>query len=146
MKKCVCVCVSECVHTHTVGGGPGSTWVWGPQGAEPEELVFPVETLQVTDLHAYGPHLYTARPASTSIQSSAKSICRTKDDTRLTTVCATPRTTVGCFRMILPSPPRVTPAPARPTANPSGATPFPPGHSTWSWRDLYPHLSNGDAT
>lgn len=58
------------------------------------------------------PHLYTARPASTSIQSRAKSICRTKDDMRFTTVCATPRTTVGCFRMILPRRPRQPVPPA----------------------------------
>lgn len=52
-------------------------------------------------LHIYEPHLYMARPASTSIQSRAKSICRTKDDILFTTVCATPRTISGRFLMIL---------------------------------------------
>lgn len=53
-----------------------------------------------------GLHLYIALPASTSIQSRAKSTCRTKEDIRFTTVCATPSTTDGCFRMILPRQPR----------------------------------------
>lgn len=52
-------------------------------------------------LHICEPHLYMARPASTSIQSRAKSICRTKDDILFTTVCATPRTISGRFLMIL---------------------------------------------
>lgn len=91
-------CVSECAHARggecrgaaeSISGtaSPGHVWGKPPPAA----------------------HLYTARPASTSIQSSAKSICRTKDDTRFTTVCATPRTTVGCFRMILPVSPESRP-------------------------------------
>lgn len=52
-------------------------------------------------LHICEPHLYMARPASTSIQSRAKSIWRTKDDILFTTVCATPRTISGRFLMIL---------------------------------------------
>lgn len=51
-----------------------------------------------------GPYLYTALPASTAIQSRAKSICLTKDDILLTTVWATFSTTLGSSRMILNQP------------------------------------------
>lgn len=76
------------------------------------------------------PHLYMARPASTSIQSRAKSICRTKDDILFTTVCATPRTMSGRSLMILPYnlksllfprgllwPPHLTSNPTRPQSH-----------------------------
>lgn len=46
-------------------------------------------------------HLYKARPASTAVQSMAKSIWRTKGDILAATVCAALSTTLGCARMIL---------------------------------------------
>lgn len=48
-----------------------------------------------------GLHLYNARPASTAVQSMAKSIWRTKGDILAATVCAALSTTLGCARMIL---------------------------------------------
>lgn len=48
-----------------------------------------------------GLHLYKARPASTAVQSMAKSIWRTKGDILAATVCAALSTTLGCARMIL---------------------------------------------
>jgi hypothetical protein len=48
-----------------------------------------------------GLHLYSARPASTAVQSMAKSIWRTKGDILAATVCAALSTTLGCARMIL---------------------------------------------
>lgn len=49
----------------------------------------------------WGLHLYSARPASTAVQSIAKSIWRTKGDILAATVCAALSTTLGCARMIL---------------------------------------------
>lgn len=46
-------------------------------------------------------YLYRALPASTAIQSIAKSICLTKGDMRMATVWATLSTTLGCSRIIL---------------------------------------------
>lgn len=46
-------------------------------------------------------YLYRALPASTAIQSMAKSICLTKGDMRTATVWAALSTTLGCSRMIL---------------------------------------------
>lgn len=46
-------------------------------------------------------YLYKALPASTAIQSMAKSICLTKGDMRMATVWAALSTTLGCSRMIL---------------------------------------------
>lgn len=46
-------------------------------------------------------YLYRALPASTAIQSMAKSICLTNGDMRTATVWAALSTTLGCSRMIL---------------------------------------------
>lgn len=92
-----------------------------------------------------GPHLYMARPASTSIQSKAKSICRTKEDTRFTTECATLRTTAGCLRMMLWAP-QSQPRPPAAHGQSRWLHLFAPGHSPPTSLSGDTHLAGGTDT